>query len=409
MKAVRVVSTFCTECLEEVSAPVDVVCETVTIRGVALEVANEYPICPLCGERIADPSIMDENLSRQYDAYRELMDVPNATELIALRKKYGMPQRQLAALLGIGIASVQRYENGSLPTEAHIRLLRLLRSSLSVRERMNFPESGLSEKDKAKIMRCLDSASSERIEYHLISISILDLLPRTADALSGFIEFNANRLRQAVVYLASNERNLYKTKLNKLLFYLDFASYRDCGRGFTGLRYAHADYGPVPDRYELIMAALVDEQSLGYKEKGNGQVVVALRGCDESGFGSNEILLLDRIVSLSKRFRTASFLSAFSYEEAAWVETSSGELIFYEYAKRLKGIEKGSLGNSTSAVGLCARNWPCEGRLFRLRFVERVLHAGWPARDGWLGARAKPECLDELANQSCGMALGSKV
>lgn len=342
MKAPRVVDTFCTECLEEVSAPVDAVCETVTIRGAALKVVNEYPICPLCGERIADPSITDENLARQYDAYREFMDVPDATELIALRKKYGMSQRQLAALLGIGIASVQRYENGSLPTEAHIRLLRLLRNPLSVRERINSPESGLSEKDKAKIMRRLDSASSEHIEYHLISISILDLLPKTADALSGFVEFNANRLRQAVIYLALRERSLYKTKLNKLLFYLDFASYRDYGQGFTGLRYAHADYGPVPDRYELIMAALVDGQSLGYEEKGNGQVVVALCDCDESFFDSNEISLLDRIASFSKGFRTASLLSSFSHEEAAWLETSSGELIPYEYAKRLKGVEKGN-------------------------------------------------------------------
>ena len=47
--------------------------------------------------------------------------------------------------------------------------------------------------------------------------------------------FDPDRLREVVAYLAAHVRDLYRTKLNKILFYLDFASYRDTGRGFTGL------------------------------------------------------------------------------------------------------------------------------------------------------------------------------
>lgn len=59
---------------------------------------------------------------------------------------------------------------------------------------------------------------------------------------TGMRAFDPDRLREVVAYLAAHVRDLYRTKLNKILFYLDFASYRDTGRGFTGLRYAKADF-----------------------------------------------------------------------------------------------------------------------------------------------------------------------
>ncbi len=44
--------------------------------------------------------------------------------IIALRKKYGLSQQAFAQLLGIGAASINRYENGVTPTKANANLLR---------------------------------------------------------------------------------------------------------------------------------------------------------------------------------------------------------------------------------------------------------------------------------------------
>jgi transcriptional regulator with XRE-family HTH domain len=49
------------------------------------------------------------------------------SELKAMREHYGLSQRSLAALLGWGEVTVHRYENGSLPDEAHNQLLHLLK------------------------------------------------------------------------------------------------------------------------------------------------------------------------------------------------------------------------------------------------------------------------------------------
>ncbi|MFR4804816.1 MAG: hypothetical protein ACLT98_16765 [Eggerthellaceae bacterium] len=67
---------------------------------------------------------------------------------------------------------------------------------------------------------------------------------------------------------ARHVRDLYRTKLNKVLFYL-IAAYRDSG-GFTGLRYAGPFY-PVPDRFELLVAGLVDDEALALREQGDAR------------------------------------------------------------------------------------------------------------------------------------------
>ena len=58
-----------------------------------------------------------------YDEYRWLCGIPSGDEIRTIRKKLGLTQRQLAHSLGVDTASVQRYEAGALPSEAHTGLI----------------------------------------------------------------------------------------------------------------------------------------------------------------------------------------------------------------------------------------------------------------------------------------------
>jgi uncharacterized phage-associated protein len=60
------------------------------------------------------------------------------------------------------------------------------------------------------------------------------------------IEHNREKLINAIIYFLKNTRNCGKTKLFKLLYYLDFAHFRETGRSVTGLDYYAWDFGPVP-------------------------------------------------------------------------------------------------------------------------------------------------------------------
>ncbi|WP_139651906.1 type II TA system antitoxin MqsA family protein [Raoultibacter phocaeensis] len=331
----EIVHTVCDECFCEVDACVETFHEELPIRDAAIMGDYEYPICPRCGNRIGHAATVDRNLVKAYRSYRELKDIPQPEELVALRKEKGLTQKVFAAALGIGVASVQRYEQGALPTYAHAQLLRSARDTRFLINRLKQVPKGINEREREKAIRSLEANNHACIDYAVVRLRVLDTVPSAGGPESGFRMFDANRLREIVLYLATHVRDLYRTKLNKVLFYLDFASFRDEGKGFTGLQYAKADFGPVPHQYELILGALTDGESIALREQGEGQVLVALRGADLSGFSPNEVMRLDAVSDFANGFASSRELSELSHAEKGWRETESGQCIDYRYADTL--------------------------------------------------------------------------
>ena len=60
------------------------------------------------------------------------------------------------------------------------------------------------------------------------------------------INHSREKLLNALVYFSKNTRFCGKTKLFKLLYFLDFIHFRETGRSITGLNYYAWDKGPVP-------------------------------------------------------------------------------------------------------------------------------------------------------------------
>lgn len=327
---------LCPECWEEVDAAYVVRHETVDVRGVPVEDDFEHLICPKCGESIGWAPLVDKSFEKLYRGYREKKDIPQPEELVAMRRQYGFSQRVFAAILGIGVASLQRYEQGCLATDAHNELLRSARDPRFLKKRLAGNPKNLNEADRSKALAAVEAATLDRVDYAIVRLDVLDCMPRATASETGMRAFDADRLRETVIYLARHVHDLYRTKLNKVLFYLDFASYRDRSEGFTGLRYARAGFGPVPDQYELVMAALVDGDTLAFREQGEGQVVEASREADAGAFTASDISLLDAVCAFANTFATASALSEFSHTEPGWLETEPGGIIDYEYAASLR-------------------------------------------------------------------------
>ena len=53
-----------------------------------------------------------------------------------------------------------------------------------------------------------------------------------------------------------------KVKLNKLLYYLDFVSFRDNGCSVTGDKYINKEFGPVPKSIDEMLSLLIRENML---------------------------------------------------------------------------------------------------------------------------------------------------
>lgn len=328
-------SLLCPECWEEVDATYEIRHHVEQVRGVTVEADIEHYVCPKCGESIGWAPIVDKGLHKLYHAYQEKMGLMLPEEIVALRKKYGFSQRVLAAILDIGVASLQRYERGCLASDSHAQLLANARDPRFLLKCLERGARKLSDEERAKACDTVRKRGLSRVDYAVVRLNVLDEIAKEKTLDTGMRAFDSDRMRETVVYLARHVRDLYRTKLNKVLFYLDFAAYRDSGEGFTGLRYAKAPFGPVPDRFELLVAGLVDDEALALREQGDGQVIVAGRAEDPTCFSASDLSLLDAVCSFANGFASTSALSEFSHGERGWRETEVGGIISYEYAAHL--------------------------------------------------------------------------
>ena len=60
------------------------------------------------------------------------------------------------------------------------------------------------------------------------------------------VTHNREKLLNAIIYFSKNAGLLNKTKLYKLLYFLDFEHFKETGRSVTGLEFQAWEMGPVP-------------------------------------------------------------------------------------------------------------------------------------------------------------------
>lgn len=176
------------------------------------------------------------------------------------------------------------------------------------------------------------AARAHPIEAHQVAI---EEVGETAggDVFDGNRVFSFEKLAAMVAYIAAHARDVYKTKLNKLLFYADFVNYYLNATSISGARYIHLPHGPVPDRYESILTTLRSIGTIDIEE-GAGYEIVRAAGDDPitAVLSQKEKAAIDWVIENYGKM-SASKLSDLSHEEKAYRFTRTGEPIAYEYAK----------------------------------------------------------------------------
>jgi putative zinc finger/helix-turn-helix YgiT family protein len=89
---------------------------TVTVSGFA---------CTSCGYKTIDNNQSAEFTKAVSDAYKAAHDLLTGAELRECRRVLGMSQQEFADYLGVGAASVKRWESGQIQDRAMDKLIRL--------------------------------------------------------------------------------------------------------------------------------------------------------------------------------------------------------------------------------------------------------------------------------------------
>ena len=162
-----------------------------------------------------------------------------------------------------------------------------------------------------------------------------------ADQYTGYRPFSPERLAAVIQYLAYRCKDLYATKLNKLLFYADFSYFSVMRLGLTGAHYVKLTHGPILDSYDTQLAELESKGKIRVREfpaKGRiGKQILPPNDYrpNDSTLDEEQRKLLDWVVATYGSLTTPEIVDA-SHQESAYWESNWQQPIDYNYADQLK-------------------------------------------------------------------------
>ena len=308
----------------------------ITIRNERVKFEEKFRKCNKCGEEFVIPRIDNDPLDQAFRKYRSMHGLLQPEEIKEFRKRYRLSQRELAKLLGLGGATISRYENGKLQDETHDTLLRLAMNCENLRKLLIDSESVFTDRQKDIVLKAINENTGQLAD-RLREFITLNLEDNEPNEYRGFKRFEIAKFTNAVLYFC--KEGVVKTKLNKLMFYADFLHFKDYVISITGTQYARIPFGPAPNNYDLYYPTLIRQGALNIEEieypDYSGERYISKKEPDLTIFSEGELRIL---ASIQERFKdsTATEITVYSHEEEGYKKTETGKIISYQYAKDLE-------------------------------------------------------------------------
>lgn len=152
------------------------------------------------------------------------------------------------------------------------------------------------------------------------------------------MDYDERKFAELVLYAASrlaDDPAGGAVKLNKVLFFSEFAHMRRHGRPITGVEYQKLRWGPAPRRLVPVRERLIaDGIAQMVEETYNGlpqQRLLPRRSPDLSLFTADELAVVDSVVA-ELYGTTATDASEMSHAEVGWQMVEEHDTIPYEAA-----------------------------------------------------------------------------
>ena len=310
----------------------------ISIRNERVRFLEEVRKCSKCGEEFLIPGLDKDPIENAFRVYRSMHGLLQPEEIREFRKKYNITQGELAKLLGLGGATISRYENGKLQDETHDTLLKMSMNCENLRKLVLNSKDVFSDRKRALVLQAINDNTGQMADC-LREFITLNLEENIPDEYRGFKKFDIVKFTNAVLYFC--KEGIVKTKLNKLMFYADFQHFKDNIISITGTQYARIPFGPAPNNYDLYYPTLNRQGLVAIEEiefpEYSGDKYISKQDPDLGVFSDGELRVL---ATIKARFKdaTATEMSALSHEEEGYKHTDTGKIISYQYAKDLIAV-----------------------------------------------------------------------
>ena len=335
---------YCPYCKKEVEYRIEKR-DLKEFRGIEVNTFENVAICNECNQDLYVNKIEDENNERIYKIYREKANIIKAEDIIKLREKYDISQRELTSILGFGKMTINRYERGGLPTKSQSDYIKLLIENddkFIEKVKEAYEKNNINEKTYKKIV-------SEEVEKDISKKEVQDnirrylksVLNRKPDIYNGYKSLDLEKVENIISYIASKVKNLTITGLNKYLWYIDMLSFNKRAVAITGLTYQNQKFGPtiVYKKYDEL--SLLDDKYQREDietENGNTTKIISNNNFNLDKINDSEKEIIDTIIKLLKNKKVTD-ISEMSHREDGWRKTKKFEQISFEYAMNLKLIK----------------------------------------------------------------------
>lgn len=311
-------------------------------RKETFEIVFHYYKCIDSGEQFTTTPLDEVNMNQIYNQYRDKFNIPFPDEISRIRNKYGLSATKMSEILGFGVNSYRHYEAGEMPSVANAKLIQMaddpeifigmveLCANLESQTKSNYIK-------KAKLL-----AEDKKLNSIKLNFKEYLLGNHLADIYSGYRNPNLEKFTEMVVYF-SEKLSPFKTKMNKLLFYADFLSFKQSCFSISGIRYQAIDLGPVPTKFQSIFEYLANKQEIDIltTEFPKGYTGEQFKARMDRKFNSNlfsvpELETLEKVANGLKNTSTTNLVELSHLEEAWKNNEKEKNVISYEYAFELK-------------------------------------------------------------------------
>lgn len=284
--------------------------------------------CEKCNNLVYDKEL-DNIASREaINNYNSKYGLPKE-KVVELRKKYNLSQELFAKIIGCAKKTLVSYELGkSIPNDIYLITLKTLyENPETLLIIINSNKERFSEKEYLKITKELDGVFGNNSKQLFLTSEFEPTI------YNGFTKFSIDKIKNMILLFADN--SVLKTKLLKEMFYADFIAYKEIGSSITGLEYAKADFGPVPDDFEKIINELSKEEVIEYKIEFKNEYechnILRKVKIQNKVFSNKEINIIERVKEFFNNY-TSKKIVEFSHKEKAFIETNFYNNISYDYA-----------------------------------------------------------------------------
>lgn len=304
------------------------------------------------GAQYTETHTDEVNLNQLYNQYRERYKLPYPDEIKAIRTKYDLSAAKMSDVLGFGANVWRNYEAGEVPSESNARLIQVANDEVEFAKLVEL-SAHLDVKSKEKIIAKIKDIRQQSNgwrtvfgteEYLMGSKSSSDL----PDKYTGYRRPSLERTIELIKFFTAKlAPHLYKTRLNKLLFYADFRHFQLHGVSVTGGRYRAIQMGPVPVQYASLYeyAQREGQIKLLEKELNEGGIMGQFMPQTNAPFNAelfeeSELAVLKEVCERFKNTK-AKEIENISHEEEAWQRHQQEHTVIdYTLAFGLKAFDK---------------------------------------------------------------------